>query len=412
MGTVSHTGFYSCTRCTVKGITSDNRRVFIDLNSHARTCQDFLEWRDPNFRRRNTPLINIAGLDFVHHFILDYLHLQCLGVMRSMIINMWYQGAIPHRLLAAQIQLVSNLLIQFQCYIPIEFARKPRELYIVLRWKATEFRLFLLYIGPIVLKNVLSEQKYIHFLEFHFAMRILLNSNLCKKQELRQFANELLRHFVQSTIVLYDQNFISHNFHNNIHIVDDANYFIDKLIDFSLDTVSAFPFKNYLQTIKRKVRGRNKPLEQIGRRIEEIMSFESNYSKERTQNNHLPKFLYPHNTGPLLSGCTHQYRGIVLPQFKIINRSPNNCCGTTDGTIIQIENIAFCEQVPIVIGREFINKTDFYTILCESSRVGIFKVNKLSTLKKWPLSQITTKYVQLPYKNGYVVVSILHCDTL
>ncbi|EFN72002.1 hypothetical protein EAG_06099, partial [Camponotus floridanus] len=254
MGTVSHTGFFSCTRCTVRGITLDNRRIFLDLESPARTCQDFLQWKDSNFRRKNTSLTNIAGLDFVHDFVLDYLHLECLGVMRSMILNMWYKGAIPHRLSVAQIELVSILLVKFQKCIPIEFARKPRELYIVLRWKGTEFRLFLLYIGPIVLKNVLNKQKYIHFLEFHFAMRILLNPNLCKKQELRQFAKSLLKHFVQSTAILYNQNFITHNFHNNIHITDDADYFIDKLDDFSLDTVSAFPFENYMQIIKRKVR--------------------------------------------------------------------------------------------------------------------------------------------------------------
>lgn len=80
MGTVSHTGFYSCTRCTVQGVTSNNRRIFINLESPARTSEDFLQWKDTHFRRRDTPLINIAGLDFVHHFILDYLHLQCLGV--------------------------------------------------------------------------------------------------------------------------------------------------------------------------------------------------------------------------------------------------------------------------------------------------------------------------------------------
>lgn len=384
MGTVSHTGFYSCTRCTVQGITSDNRRIFIDLESPTRTCEDFLQWKDRSFRRRHTPLINIKGLDFVHDFVLDYLHLQCLGVMRSMIVNMWFQGKIPYRLSAAQIEFISNLLVQFQNYIPIEFARKCRELYIVLRWKATEFRLFLLYIGPIVLKNVLSEEKYVHFLELHFAMRILLNVDLCKQQELRQFVKELLKHFVQSTIILYNQNFISHNFHNNIHIVDDADYFVNKLNNFSLDTISAFPFENYMQNIKRKVRGRSKPLEQIGRRIGEIMSFESNYSSEKRQDNQFPKFCYPHNTGPLLPTCTRQYRGVVLPKFKLTNQSPNNCCGTATGTIIQIENIAFCEylQVPIVIGREFINKRDFYTVPCESSRVGVFKVKKLSNLKK------------------------------
>lgn len=109
MGTISHIGFHSCTRYTVKGITSDNRRIFIDLENLARTSEDFLQWKDQNYRRRYTPLINIAGLDFVQHFILDYLYLKCLGIMRSMIVNTRYQREIPHRLLAAQIELMSNL---------------------------------------------------------------------------------------------------------------------------------------------------------------------------------------------------------------------------------------------------------------------------------------------------------------
>lgn len=68
--------------------------------------------------------------------------------------------------------------------------------------------------------------------------------------------------------------------------------------------------------------------------------FESDYLEKR-QDNQFPKFLYPHNIGPMLPDCTRQYRGVVLPKFKIINKSPNNCCGTTAGTIIQIKNIAF-----------------------------------------------------------------------
>lgn len=37
MGIISHTGFYSCTRCAVRGVTSNNRRIFINLESPART---------------------------------------------------------------------------------------------------------------------------------------------------------------------------------------------------------------------------------------------------------------------------------------------------------------------------------------------------------------------------------------
>lgn len=110
MGTVSHTSFFSCTRYTIRGITSDNRRIFRDLESPARTCQDFLQWKDSKFRRKNTPLTNIAGLDFVHDFVLDYLHLECLGVMHSMMLNMWYKRAIPHRLSVAQIEFQIFLL--------------------------------------------------------------------------------------------------------------------------------------------------------------------------------------------------------------------------------------------------------------------------------------------------------------
>lgn len=54
MGIVSHIGFYSCTRCTVRGVTSDNRRIFIDLENLTRTCEDFLQRRDPMFRRRDS----------------------------------------------------------------------------------------------------------------------------------------------------------------------------------------------------------------------------------------------------------------------------------------------------------------------------------------------------------------------
>jgi len=228
--------------------------------------------------------------------------------------------------------------------LPAEFPRKSRELFIVLRWKGTEFRLFMLYVDLVVLKNILSKQKYFHFLEFHCAMRILLNQNLCKYQIFRQFAKDILKHFVQSIEILYDKNFITHNFHNNIHIADDAD-FADKLVNFSLDTISAFPFKNYMQSIKRKVRGRNRPLEQIGRRLREIMMFESEYPTVKSQDHVYPKLFSPHNAGPMLPGCRRQYRGAALPLFKITNNVPDNCCGTADSAIIQVQNIAFSDHL-------------------------------------------------------------------
>lgn len=144
------------------------------------------------------------------------------------------------------------------------------------------------------------------------------------------------------------------------------------------------------------------------------MSFESENPTVNPQDHVFPKLFSPHNAGPVLPGCRSQYHGAGLPLFKITNNAPDNCCGTADGVIIQVANIAFSDhlQIPVVIGREFLSKRDFYNVPIESSRVGIFKVKQLSNLKAWPLSQITIKYVQLPYKIVHIVSSILHCDTL
>lgn len=144
------------------------------------------------------------------------------------------------------------------------------------------------------------------------------------------------------------------------------------------------------------------------------MSFESENPTVKPQDHVFPKLFSPHNAGPTLPGCRRQCRGAALPLFKITNNAPDNCCGTADGVIIQVANAAFSDhlQVPVVVGREFVNKRDFYNVPIASSRVGIFKVEQLSNLKAWPLSQITIKYVQLPYETVYIVSSILHCDTL
>lgn len=48
--------------------------------------------------------------------------------------------------------------------IPSEFARRPRSINEVKLWKAVEFRNFLLYTGPIVLRYILKKDLYDHFM--------------------------------------------------------------------------------------------------------------------------------------------------------------------------------------------------------------------------------------------------------
>ena len=60
------------------------------------------------------------------------------------------------RLPARMVSLLSARLIDLAPFVPKEFASKPRRIEELDRWKATEFRQFLLYTGMVVLPDILS----------------------------------------------------------------------------------------------------------------------------------------------------------------------------------------------------------------------------------------------------------------
>ena len=71
------------------------------------------------------------------------------------------------------ISQISDGLLLLKNEISTNFARQPRSLTELDRWKATEFRQFLLYTGVVVLRVVLSKPQYEHFLTLTIAVRIL-----------------------------------------------------------------------------------------------------------------------------------------------------------------------------------------------------------------------------------------------
>jgi hypothetical protein len=301
----SHGGYNSCTKCTVHGRIIERRRIFTDLDCPKRTNDDFINWVDVNYRPSYTPLVRIPDLDFVKSIILDFMHLVCLGVTRTMLL-IWCNGELPHKLSRKLIQIVSGFMKNNCRSLHVEFVRQPRDLKYLLRFKATEFRSFLLYLGPVALKGVLTDEKYNNFLTLHVAVSIMLNPKSCKKPDLTEYARSLLRHFVQNFINLYHEMFITHNFHGLIHLTDNVEYFGTILDSITLDTISAFPFENYLQTIKKMIKGNNKPLEQIGKRLGQIFSIHLTFPSTNTTNflKNFPKLGNAHSNG-LFTAVVH-----------------------------------------------------------------------------------------------------------
>ena len=164
--------------------------------------------------------------------------------------------------------------------MPSEFARRPRSLDELERWKATEFRQFLLYTGPVVLRNVVSKDLYQHFLCLSIAISILLDSDHDKQNSYLEFAQELLHYFVENAKRVYGETFTVYNVHNLKHLPEDVRHF-----NCSLNEISCFPFENYMQQLKKCVRNGQNPTIQVAKRLGEIQDsgksqpVSSNYSK-------------------------------------------------------------------------------------------------------------------------------------
>ncbi|XP_036144423.1 uncharacterized protein LOC118646174 isoform X1 [Monomorium pharaonis] len=326
----------------------------------------------------------------------DYMHLVCIGVVKKML-NFLLSGPLNVRLPARSINSISSLLIEMRTSISVEFVRKLRELHFLSLWKATELRQFLLYTGPILLKNYINKDIYKNFLTLHVAIRLLCSPDLLHIT----YAESLLKHFVQSFAILYGSQHISHNIHALIHLADDVRKFG------TLDTFSAFGYENYLRKIKQFVRKAERPLQQIHNRLTELeycLSFKKEHRKIGVHETY--------NAGPILPGINSpQYSTFSRTDFILFIHSPNNCCGLNDGTIVFIENIATNTANDLcIIDRKFIGLSDLYTEPCNSSLLGIYKSEGYDNLSAWPLTAVMMKYTKFNLCNSktFALLPLLH----
>lgn len=100
--------------------------------------------------------------------------------------------------------------------LPVELKRGPRPLTELKRWKASELKYFLLYIGPIVLYNLLPENYFRHFLSLSVGIRLLLSNEISDSDIER--ADYALNYFNQRVVRLYGENFQSYNIHSLRHL--------------------------------------------------------------------------------------------------------------------------------------------------------------------------------------------------
>lgn len=268
--------------------------------------------------------------------------------------------------------------------------------------------MILLYTGPVAFKSKLKRNVYAHFLTLHVIIRILCSHDL---NDYLNYAQDLINFFIKRFIKIYGIHHMSHNVHSLLHLVADVKNFGP------LDNFSAFKFENYMQILKKYSRKAERPSQQVIRRYAEkentsdLLLSPIIVSSSSTLGH--PNLMLLHHDGPLTSNCNNpqykivKYNGIVLK----VGTLADSCCSLNCGAIVSIKNVAYCTKrnIPVIIGYEFLEKEDFYTVPCPSSILGIYIVHSYSDLKSWPLKNVIKKYVQLPYGvDKFVVFPLLH----
>lgn len=407
-----------CQRCTVIGKRSSisNAVVFTKLNQAPRTDELFRAgaYMDEH-QKCSTPLTNLIGLDMIKDFVIaDSLHLLELGVMKRLL-NGW-RGAKRMNCLTWSYEIQSIISDHIKgIKLPCEINRHCRSLTFFAVWKGQEFRTFLLYYGPIVLREHLHQHNYNNFMKFYCAVRMASSHWFYRThlRTIRRFFDDFIIEFKE----LYGSHFLTSNFHNLTHVAADVERFG------TLPTISAYPFESYLGQMKRIIRAGKDPLKQIANRFTERLGI-ADY-------NYKPNETFPNEN--IIK--TTVYNKVTTISIKIQN-DYSLSTAFADKWFLYIHNnektIMWMSNASTISGEYFITAhalnawDNFFNHPIDSSLLHIYVADiskHNSTPVLIPIKNIACKFVALqknvyknadtniPEQNLYIFIPLLHTET-
>lgn len=375
-GTKGHTSFNGCERCDVVAHKIDGVTVYIK-HGNRRTNHDFRVFKDLDHHNEASPLLAIVPqINFIDQFILDSMHLLYLGAMLRLFEN-WMTGDLNVKLSATQKSELNRRTTKLKVDIPREFARKMRPTNYYDKYKAVEHRFFVLYCGPIVLKKLLNQDLYNHFLLFHVACRMLSSK---KAVSFTRLARDYLTKFVEDAIPLYGPKFVSLNIHNLCHLADDVEN-----MQCNLNDISAFPYESELGKIKNILLSPNRTIAQYCRRIHEEREILDQVAC-------LPEDIV------ILKKCKEKIIRLNYKQQFFSTKHPDNSALLENGDVVQIVEIISRENKICLTVQKHRIKKSVYTYPCESSMLDMYEIETGAAhhnLKIVQLEEVLCKLVKI-----------------
>lgn len=360
--TAGHTAFAACERCNVVGQKVDKVTVFLDSNAENMTDSSFRAYENVSHHKGVSVLTLIQPpIDMIKQFVLDPMHLLYLGVTKR-ILEFLLQSNSKHKVrisagLKSELERRTRMIIQD---IPEEFPRKMRHTGDYSKYKAVEYKFFTLYAAPIVLKDLVSDKIYEHFMLLTSACRLMTYQDPVPNIER---ARSYFKQFVNEAADIYGTSFLSINVHNLVHLCDDV-----ETTGCNFNELSAFCFESYLGSISRALRSPTHLLAQYCKRDLEKETYGTKVSSSYTELKILMQ-----RKGKIKK---LEYKGMILSTTH-----PNNTVLLQDGSIAQIcEFNSEDSKTFFVKVNKFSRKESVFTSPCDSGFLNCWEVNHISSM--------------------------------
>ncbi|XP_076660386.1 uncharacterized protein LOC143363725 [Halictus rubicundus] len=313
-----HMSHRPCSKCKVCGTQERGRQVFNGITHPLRSDEEYTRCSDEDHHKDGQSPLALMPIGMVSQMPFEYMHLVCLGVIKKLL-SAWVCGKYSpfSKLSSRQIFTISERMRRVNKYCPSEFARRPRSIDLFCKFKATEFRQFLLYTAPFVTYGVLKDNVYRHFLFLHSAIMV---SQVFVSKYLK-FAEGALQLFVRRCEKFYGPTFNSYNVDGLLHLADDVRRFG------TLDSFSAFPYESNMSIFRKYCRKPGQPLQQFSNRMREIEHHGSNKGGGDSSTTIQASMMFHNSSGAI------SYRKLQIHSLLVGTDERDNCCIFHDGTV-------------------------------------------------------------------------------
>lgn len=389
-----------CQRCVVRGQCLNRTMSYPILNAALRTDDDFRSKKDSVHHVKYSVIEELLNFDVILDFpISDPLHLLHIGIMKRML-DRWIYGTKTYKRIFTNriLPQFDNLLTSANQNKPSEINRPIRNIKDFKRWKGTEHKTILMYVGIVILKDFIPSREYKMFLYLCCAVKLASVYSYPIENDQINLINDLLLYFIEDYAKEYGPHTISSNVHNLRHVSADLKRFGN------INSVSTYPFENHLGKIKQKIRGYYKPLQQFVRRageLEKSRTIKGQRSDMNVQSG--IKLAFKKDNGS---------QTIFYKDFQLSSRKIGDSFFLTKsaGKIIKFKEAYQNRNGILIHGIEIPDKSNFFEFENYESRYNDIYISdgEEQDLIVCTADDIKCKLFRLPYKEMYVFQPLVH----